>query len=383
MTAALFRPRLLALATTLAALLPLLPQQALAGATLPFGDGESLSIGLAMRGSFTSTSNAAPNGSDRSADFALDSVRLLMGATLSPNIKAVFNTERDSNGHINLLDGFAAFEFDPAFNVWAGRILPPSDRANLDGPYYQAAFDYPGVASGYYSKSVGRDDGVTAWGVLGNKALVYSAGVFQGRNHDAGVGATTSNQKASPLYAARVAYNFLNPEPAPAYLEGSTYYGGAGTILTVGLAGMNQSDGVGSVTTAASYKAYNADVLFELPLAGGGALDLGGAYYKYDYPVAAYSADVTAGSGITPPGKAYMAEAEYLFGDKVGVGRFQPFLRYQKYDLDSGGSNKRSEVGVNYIIKGADARLAAFYVHDELAAQPSSNTIRIAYQLQF
>ena len=365
-----------------AAVLPLASE---AGATIPFGDGESVSLGLAMRGSFASTTDAAPNGTDRSANFSLESVRLLLSASLNPYISGTLNTERNGDGTTRVLEAFASFTLDPAFNIWAGRILPPSDRANMDGPYYAAAFDYPGLVSNYYSIEAGRDDGVTAWGVVADKKLVYSAGVFQGRNHSAGVASNTSNQKANVLFAGRLAVNFLSPEPAPAYLEGSTYFGGAGNIFTVGLAGMSQSDGVGSTTAHSDYKVYNLDFLYELPIDGGSALDVSGAYYKYDYSVAAFAADVSGGAGIVKPGKADLLEAEYLFGPKVGVGRFQPFARYQKYDYDSGGSAKLSDVGVNYIIKGADAKLSAFYIHDDESntGTPSSNTIKVAFQLQF
>ena len=356
-----------------------------AGATIPFGDGESFSIGIGMRASLSSESNAAPNGTDRSSDFALESLRLYMGASLNPYIKAVVNTERGSDGSMYVLDGYAAFELDPAFNIWAGRLLPPSDRQNLDGPYYQLAYDYPGLVSNFYSLKTGRDDGVTFWGRVADKKLVYSVGAFQGRNHSAGVGSNTSNQSANLLYAGRLAYNFLTPEPTPGYYEGSSYFGTAGEILTLAVAGMSQSAGVGNTSASSSYQVYDIDAFYELPLAGGAALDLSGAYYKYDYSVAAFAVDATGGAGISAPGKAYLLEGGYLIGEKVGVGRFQPFLRYQKFDHDAGGSGKLTDFGVNYIVKGSDAKFSAFYAHNDESGTgaPSSNTLKLAFQLQF
>lgn len=388
----LFRTDRLRRSTLQLALLPLFsaaPLLAQAGGTLNFGDGESLSIGLGMRSSFTSTTDAAPNGSDRSANFSLDSMRLYMGASMNDNIKAVFNTERDSSGKIYVLDAFADFEIDPAFNIWAGRLLPPSDRYNLDGPYYQAAFDYPGVVSNFYSLETGRDDGVSFWGKLADKKVVYALAMTQGRGHSGGASdSQLANQKASLLYSGRLSVNVLNPEPTPAYLEGSTFFGGAGDIFTVAVAGMSQSDGVGTAANRSDYKVYDIDFLWELPIAGGSAFDLSGAYYKYDYALGAYDAEaalVGSPAGIVPPGKAYALETEYLIGQKVGIGKFQPFLRYQKYDYDAGGSTKYTEAGVQYIIKGDDAKLAAFYAHDDESGtgKPSTNTIKLALQLQF
>ena len=57
------------------------------------------------------------------------------------------------------MDAIAQFEFMPEFNVWLGRMLPPSDRANLYGPFYALPWSYPGVASNYPNLAVGRDNG--------------------------------------------------------------------------------------------------------------------------------------------------------------------------------------------------------------------------------
>ena len=49
------------------------------------------------------------------------------------------------------MDAAAQFEISNKFNVWVGRFLPPSDRANLYGPYYAhhwAVFT-DGVQDGY------------------------------------------------------------------------------------------------------------------------------------------------------------------------------------------------------------------------------------------
>ena len=49
----------------------------------------------------------------------------------------MFNT--DYNGatdSINVLDAVAEIGLAPEFNIWAGRFLQPSDRANLYGPFY-------------------------------------------------------------------------------------------------------------------------------------------------------------------------------------------------------------------------------------------------------
>ena len=116
-------------------------------ATIKINDTKSFSVGAGFRSSFRSVEDAAPSGADRSMDFAVDSMRLYTGGQIHKNIKLTFNTEQDSgNGNAaRVLDAIAQLEFSDEFNIWAGRFLPPSDRSNLDGPYYLTTYDFPFV----------------------------------------------------------------------------------------------------------------------------------------------------------------------------------------------------------------------------------------------
>jgi hypothetical protein len=354
-----------------------------AGATIGFGDGESLSVGLGMRTSFTSQSNGAPNGS-RSADFSLDDVRLYVGASLNDYIKATFNTERDADGHVDVLDGYAQFEFMPEFNIWVGRMLPPSDRANLDGPFYLNSWLYPGVVSQYPAKFAGRDDGATMWGKVFDKKLVYSAGVFEGHNRYAGA----SNQGDDPLVAGRVAYNFLDAEPDPAYYTSSTYYG-AVDVLTLAFALQYEENGVGTALHRGDYTGWNMDLLFEKKLSFG-VITLEGAYYNYDTGGVKDVAPGFGGAGSTAnvgginQGDGYLIGADYLIPGKVGWGQFQPFFRYQNFDNDLThiGANQY-DLGVNYVISGHNARVSIDYSKNDGGGVADFDRIIAGIQLQF
>jgi hypothetical protein len=371
-------------AATIAALtLPAATAQA--GFTTSFGDGKSLSIGLGLRGSFTSTEDGAPNGRSRSADFNLDSVRLYINGSLTSSIKATFNTERDGDGHVRLLDGFARFEPMDEINVWAGRLLPPSDRANLDGPYYLNAWSYPGVVSQYPAKFAGRDDGVTVWGKLLGKKLVYAVGGFAGHNRFTGA----SNAGDNILYAGRITYNVFDPEDDPGYFTSSTYYGSA-NILAIGVAGMYQKKGVGTATSPGDYKSWNVDLLFEKPLGDDvGVITLEGAYYKYDTDGVLDVAPGFGGSGAVSnvgglvAGDAYLAGAAYLLPGKVGWGKFQPYLRYQRFEPDLGGFARMIDGGVNYVIDGHNARISLDYANVKVGSAKSSDRYIVGVQLQF
>jgi hypothetical protein len=354
-----------------------------AGATIGFGDGESLSVGLGLRTSFTSQSNGAPDGS-RSADFSLDSVRLYIGASLNDNIKATFNTERNSNGDVDVLDGYAQFEFTPEFNVWVGRMLPPSDRANLDGPYYLNSYLYPGLVSQYPAKFDGRDDGATVWGKVFDKKLVYSAGVFEGHNRYSGA----SNQGDDPLFAGRVAYNFLDPEPNPAYYESSTYYGSV-DVLTLAFAVQYEQNGVGTALRRGDYTGWNMDLLFEKKLSFG-VITLEGAYYNYntdgvkDVAPNFNGAGGTANVGGINQGDGYLIGADYLIPGKIGWGQLQPFFRYQNFDNDLThlGADEY-DLGVNYVIDGHNARVSIDYSKNQGGGVADYDRIIAGIQLQF
>lgn len=353
-----------------------------ASGTISIGKDKSISVGLGMRGSYTYDEHGSAVGGS-SSKFRLDSVRLYVNGQVTSWLKATFNTERDGDGHIDVLDGYVQIEPTEGFNVWVGRMLPPSDRANLDGPYYLNTWNYPGVVSQYPAKFAGRDNGATIWGKLFKKKLVYSVGVFEGHNRIAGA----SNQSDNMLFAGRVAYNILDPEPDPAYYESSTYYGSA-NILTVAFAAQYQHDGVGTAALKGNYFAWNFDVLFEKKLESAGTVTLEGAYYNYDtggvFDVATGfgGAGATANVGGITEGKAYLLGADYMFPEKVGVGYVQPAFRYQEFDARlTSAVTRQYDFGINYIIDGHNARISADYAKVMNSAS-SDNLFVLGVQLQ-
>ncbi len=376
------RLRPLALAVALACVAP----AAFAGGTITFGDDQSVSVGLGLRTSYTSAEKAAPDGTSRSSDFSLDSIRLYMNASLNKYIKGTFNTEKDANDKVMVLDAIARFEPSDAFNIWFGRMLPPSDRANLDGPYYLNAWSYPGLVSQYPAKFAGRNDGATVWGKLLDKKLVYSVGAFNGHNVIAGASSEADNL----MYAARVQYDFWDAEPNPAYYSSSTYYGGA-DVLAIALAGMHQSDGVGTSTAKGDYSSYSVDGLMEKKLAAG-VVTLEGAYYRYntggvvDVAPSFGGATSTSNVGGLVQGKAYLAGAAFMFPQVVGVGKLQPYVRYQKWNPDDFAGvpdQKQYDAGLNYIIDGHNARVSATFTRNTTANAADTHKFVVGLQLQF
>lgn len=359
-----------------ATLVTLAPSSALAGATIPFGEDKSVSVGFGMRGSYSSIENGAPDGS-HSNDFNLDSARIFLGASLNKNIKGMFNTEWDGD-RIRVLDAAAQFAISPELNVWAGRLLSPSDRANMAGPYYSLGGGYwAGVASRYgYNGGIfrGRDDGVVVWGNLAGGKLGYSFGAFEG--HTFGIGSLTDDQaKAAgisasdkPMFAGRLQYDFWDAEPG--YYGTGTYLGSK-DILAVGLAGRQQKDGVLTTGGIGDYESWNVDFLMEKRLGTAGAVSIEAAYYDYD----------TGNVILAEQGKAWSAGGGYIF--PIALGSLQPYLRYQKFEADTGIDTRQEDVGVNWIIDGYNAQLGAVYSRTKASRAADQSRFVVALQLQY
>lgn len=337
-----------------------------AGGKIQIGDNQWVSVGAGLRTSFTMVEDAAPSGSDYSKDFELDSLRLYINGQAYNNIYFTFNTERDAgNGDAaRILDAIARFEYSDLFNVWIGRFLPPSDRSNLDGPYYLNAWDFPFVQA-YPAIFAGRDDGAAVWGQTGGGKFKYQAGLFEGRQGGA-------NQSENLLFAGRLTYNFWDPEPG--YYNSSTYYG-AKDVLAVGVAMMSQSDGVGTAATPGDFTGWSVDLLAEKKLAGGGVPTFEAAYYDYN-------TDDISDASLTQ-GSSYLVLGSYLFPEKIGIGQIQPMLRYQSFDVDGGTEHTRYDLGFHYVIDGQNARVSVIYASDDPGgAADAVSSIKLGFQVQ-
>ncbi|MBI1285860.1 MAG: porin [Thiobacillus sp.] len=367
-----FKKTAIAAAFTAAGLLP--ATAAHAGGTITWGEDKSVSLGLGMRSSFSSVEGGAANGS-RAENIGLDSVRIYMGGSLNKYIKGTFNTEKNGDT-ITLLDGYAQFEFMDEFNVWVGRMLPPSDRSNLDGPYYLSNWVYP-TAPYYPAIFAGRDDGATVWGKMLDKKLVYALGVFKGHNRAAGA----SNQSSSLLWAGRIAYNFLDAEPNPAYYTSSTYYGSV-DVLTLAFAGQYQKNGVGTALLPGDYTEWNADLLFEKKL-DFGVVTLEGAYYDVSTQGVVDTVLPGTNTGGITAGDAFLVSGAYMFPEKVGWGFVQPYGRYQELDPDVGLKTKQYDIGANYVIDGHNARISLDYTAAKVGTGSYKDSFIIGVQLQF
>jgi hypothetical protein len=326
-----------------------------------------VSVGAGVRSAFIHTS---PPTGDSTDAFVLDSVRLYVSGSAAKNVKFMFNTEYDSNNHINVLDAAAQFEISPMVNFWVGRFLPPSDRANMYGPYYAPHWGVfaDGVQDGYPFVSAGRDNGAMYWGQFGKVKL--SGGGFDGAS-------ATGSRKL--IAAGRAQVDFWDPEGGY-YLNG-TYYG-AKNLLAVGVAGQAQSKEAGD-TSDGTRNAWSVDFLLEKKVGQGAAFTIESEFAKYSR-LGGYNSRYNTDQG------GYVL-ASYLFPPMMGLqGKWEILGKFAKANFSNGlrvfdadYSQKTSEVNLNYLIKEFNARVMIFYKDTRFnAVQVDNKQVGVGIQLQ-
>ncbi|MDH5193562.1 MAG: hypothetical protein OEW32_07740 [Nitrospira sp.] len=370
---------------------------AFAGGTIKADEDKWISIGMGIRTSFNSVENGAVNGSHYSNEFTINNARIYINGQIHKYIKFEFNTDCfncqvgggavggfnfGGNSSIGLLDAIGKFEFNEMANLWVGRMLLPSERGELNGPFYHATFDgfrtpfFPSDFSGNFNGAAGtgggaglygRDNAATFWGKVhpGGTHLLYALAVSQGLRNGPNVG-------NSLMYTGRLQWNLLNDEPNPGYYTSGTYYGTAGDILAIAGSVQHQKDGAGSPTVGLSdFTGLSVDVLFEKVLPNNmGVFTFNGEFKRF---FANYGGP-TAVAGTVPlsdcfcvfNGHSWTVYALYLIPQEIGIGRFQPYVRFTSIDPRYGNMRQEWEPGINYVISGHNARVSAFYRYGDL-----------------
>lgn len=378
--------------------------EAQAGATFKIDDTKWVSVGAGLRTSFRAQeSGAGATGNKWNNDFNLDNIRLYLNGQIHKYLKVEFNTDCQTcgnGGEVRVLDAIGKFEVTPYANLWVGRMLVPAERREMNGPFYSAVYNIFSAGTpfepadfniviksdGTSAGSFGRDDGATFWGAAFDGRFQYAAGFFRGLRGGA-------NVNDNILYGQRFAYNFWDVEKNPGYYTSGTYYGKGGDILTVGVSNQYQEGGAGTAADPGNFRGTTVDVLMEKVLAGGGVVTLNGEYKNYGISNGYSQASRDAGGGFSMfEGNAFDVSGMYLFPQKVGIGQFQPFLRYVNVAPSTSRTRKVYEGGINYIIDGHNAKVFASYQYGDLltkglnytstASGENSSQVMVGFQWQ-
>ena len=364
-----------------------LPVLAAAGAKIKIDDTKYFQIGMGFRGSMSLNENSAPDPGEKSFNLNADNMRLYTVSQVHKNVQVEFNTERGQAAgdaeSIVILDAVAKLQFD-AFELWLGRQLPPSDRSNLDGPFYlNAAYHFPIVQSfGYLGAGCcGRDDGIAVHGDVNGGKFKWAYGVFEGIRGG-------SDLDDNVKHTARI--DFALGDPEPGFYTGSTYFG-AKQLATLGLVFQHEADAAGTATGQGDFTGFGADLLIEKTIGSGAVLNLEGSYLNW-------ALDDKVGTGYLLQGNSYLVLASYLSPNKVSLGgisgQLQPYARFQSFDRDqtnaaaNRGTVDRTEAGINYVIDGFNAKITALWFLDAEhestggADEVDKNTVMLAMQFQ-
>jgi len=395
-----------------------------------------IGLGMGIRTEFVAQEHGAANGGGYSNNFGVNNARIYINGGINKYVKFEFNTECfncqnsfnnvgqgansfGGNATVGILDTIGKFEFNQYVNIWAGRLLLPTERGELNGPFFMPVFDgfktpfESADFSGNFGKGgaglYGRDNGVVFWGQvdpafahvqysLGISTGLLSAGSPSGWSQSASicvaVAACGPNQQNNLMYSGRITFNFLNPEKNPGYYTSGTYYGKAGDILAVAGGFNYQKDGAGSFLHKSDMTALFSDVLFEKPLANdGGVITFNGEFKAFfaNYNPLAFT-DNSGNFGMFR-GQSYHFNLLYLIPYQVGIGRFQPYGQYTYIHPNQSSNRWEAEAGVNYVIEGHNARVSAFWQNGNLATRGLNyapnvkgsdvNLFHLALQLQY
>jgi len=375
---------------------PTLPSAYAAG-EIKADEDKWISIGMGIKSSFNSIEGAA--GGHYSNDFKVDFARIYINGQIHKYVKFTFNTECfncgiggganhfGGNANIGLLDAIGRFEINERVNLWVGRTLVPSERGELNGPFFHATYDgfrtpfNPADFSGNFPSGpngagpatgqgglYGRSDGAVFFGKVHpfGTHLMYVASVFTGVRGG-------PNNTGSLLYAGRLQWNLLNDEDNPGYYTSGTYYGTAGDIVAISGNVIHQKDGAGDITTGnrSDFTGAIVDLLVEKLMPNNAGVFTFNAEFKR------YWANYGTGAFTNPDGCAFCifnghswtVYGLYLLPQEVGIGRFQPYVRFTSIDPQYSAMRQEWEYGVNYIISGHNARISAYGRYGDLESK--------------
>ncbi len=262
--------------------------------------------------------------------------RVLLAGQIHPRVGFFFETDSPSLGRVAVADSVKSYggqyvqdlvataTVNDMIQLDGGLILVPTSYNHLQSAATLLAMDYGPftfVESDPMQEKVGRDTGLQARGVLGQKLVEYRLGVFQG---------VRGRGDGNPLRTtARVSLHPLKTAGKGLFYTGNGF--GKNRVLSLGAAADMQKD----------YRSIHGDVYVETPLAEGSCLNFQGDVSTYD------GGDLLAG---LPKQLTYLAEGGLvLFQNRLSAW-VQVAMR--DYDNELKGDETNFQVGVGGYLDG-------------------------------
>jgi hypothetical protein len=288
-----------------------------------------------------------PSSASDSIDAAaLNNLTLSGTASVSPKLKLTLAGQYTGSGplpgeqQVDLMLAIVRLELSDPLNLWIGRFFTPSDRQNLDGPYFTNDLTpfVDQVGGGYPSDHFGADNGIAYWGDFSR--LKLSIGAFDGHSVTSAV-----RNKDTALAAARLMVDFWDKESG--YLLSSSSYG-TQNVLALAIAGQSQN----------GRSVWNVDALLDRRLGAAGVITSEFEYLQ------------DRGLTVSTPSRGAFLMTSYILPQRLGAGQLQPLLkysvkRYQALAAAPAYTLKTLEANLSYLIHGADALVGIYYLRQQ------------------
>lgn len=378
-----------------AALVTSAPIAAMAGPTITYGEEGFVTLSYAVQlwSQYRGYTTGADNGS--SYDTFLRRNRILLAGQYNDYVGFYAQLEAGNDDKLGnadkavfYRDAYVTFDYTDTVRLIAGRFKNTFSRENLEACLEPLTLDRAEVIA-YTPFGAGgggsRDTGIAVWGNLGGGMFQYRFMLGDGRQGE-------DIAKDSPRFTTRLHLSLLDPETDYGYLSN---YLGTRKVLTFGVALDYQADvayaNFPARTNPVDYKAWTADVLFEYP-AKSGTYVISAAYFDYSTENA-INANPDPTLPVTSELKAHYVKGGYLLPGKIGIGRVQPYFRYENsdYGVATGFFDQTwNGAGVNYYIDGQNLRFTFEYATIKFDQQHPTNAslrdydqVTLAFQLIF
>lgn len=339
---------------------------AFAGAEFTIDDQTKMEIGFWGQGWYQFVEHGKPAGNLN--EFMARRVYLYVKGQVTPSFEFFTHIASDRLGQEGLdvpalglgsgvafRDLWITYKLNDAVKIQVGRMYVPLTRSfGTTSTKALLTTDLPNLQGGirgniFFASKVGRDDGITVWGNPFDGRIQYrymlSEGVEDG-----------NNPGDSLRSSGRVAINLLEPEKD--WFNQGTYLG-TKNVLALGFGYDIQRDLTLNGVAGQDNSVWTADVFLDHPV-NAGAITVEAAYINIENSTESHnSSQLRAGDDASN----YYIQTGYLFSAPAGSGRFQPYVRHEKIDVDGKGATDFASVGANYYIKGHNAKLSLDYTH--------------------
>jgi hypothetical protein len=296
--------------------------------------------------------------------------RFLANGSVHEKVKFFFDTDVPNAGKTgadNSLvwnDGLVDLQFLPQFKLAIGRLLPPFSVENQASASTLLGIDYNVNTIKLPTpndRAVWRDDGIEAHGILGRDLIDYRVGLFRGERDK------ERNPDQDLRFTGMAMINLVDPQPGWYYNMNGL---GSLNMLSFG-AGYDRL--ANSAPGLSDGRAWSLFALLDQPL-GVARVTAHAAYYDW-------RGDGWAGDF---EGKTASVQVGYLMSGFFAPGQWQPVLRWQRQDPDSGASLDTVNIGLGYYLKGHNINFKIDYaLNDRLVAGDKKDAFRFQTQLLF